>query len=140
MSEAKWVRQTIEFDLYDGMVDQFKAVFKDAVRDEFKHAMSYFDMPIEFAPKCDGYGNPPVEDPLTIRFGTTAFSDINGMSFETSLTDIIDEIIDMHRYIREEGTVIDKESAVMFTRLAQGLQNEVNKLNKLIDNAIDVEE
>jgi hypothetical protein len=126
MSEANWMYGDVRFDNLIGEV----------VTKELNQGYHHFYLPVQYGDQ-DGYNNPPVEDPLTIRFGTTAFSDDDGLLFEASLTDIIDDMIEMHRYIRENKTVIGKEDVPMFTKLAQGLQNEVNKLNALIDNAVE---
>ena len=127
MSEATWVYGEIDFNEF----------LNEVVTKEFKQSYHHFYLPLEWSPTSDGYGNPPVEDPLTIRFGTDAFSDDNGILFESSLTAIIDDMIDSYAITAEKNLCIDKEDVLIFTKLAQALQNEVNKLNKLIDNAID---
>jgi hypothetical protein len=128
MSEAKWVYGNIKYENLIGEV----------VHKELNQGYHHFYLPIEYSDvNEDGYGGVPVEDPLTIRFGTDAFSDINGLLFEGSLTDIIDEMIDDNVLLRDGQMCIAKSDAEKFKRLAQGLQNEVNKLNKLIDNAVE---
>ena len=135
MSFAKWIKQDIE---YESSSKELNHLVEGIANDEFKYGMNHFYLPIEYIHLGeDGYGNAPVEDPLTIRFGTTAFSDQDGMLFESSLTTIIDDMIDDNVVLRDGEKCFFKNDTGKFKLLAQALQNEVNKLNKLIDNAVE---
>lgn len=131
-TEIDWGSELSEF-LNEYVHDWMESVIKQ--EGHFMY-LPIEQMTCEHITNYDG-ANKLVTDPLTIRFSTELCSDINGIKFDESLTDIIDNMIEGHTLFRYEKPCIDKESVPMFKLIADALQNEVNKLNAFIENAVE---
>jgi hypothetical protein len=81
----------------------------------------------------DGQGNPPVTDPLTVYLTLYVGADINGITFKTSLSDMIYDMYEIHLL----GDYLETKSAKHIKIFRDALYKEVKKLDKVIAEARD---
>lgn len=121
---------------------ELKTILEDYISEELKAwvktASSYMYLPYENTAydrswsDYDG-ADKVVTDPLTIRFSTELCSDINGIKFDASLSEVIDNLIDGHISFSHKRLVASCVPA--FKTIAEALQKEVDKLNSVIADA-----
>jgi hypothetical protein len=81
----------------------------------------------------DGQGNPRVEDPLTVYLTLYVGAGCNGITFKTSLSDMVDDMYEIHLL----GDHVDTEVAKHIKIFRDALYKEVEKLDKVIAEARD---
>ena len=84
----------------------------------------------------DGHKDSVKTDPLTIYICMQIGSDVNGITFKTDLTELIDDIFDGSSV----GEHIAKKEVGMFTGIRNALIKEVEKIDKWIAEAVDTSE
>ena len=87
----------------------------------------------EFYAGEDGQGNPPVKDPLTVYLTLYVGADCNGITFKTSLSNMVDDMYEIHLL----GDYVDTNSAKHIKIFRDALYKEVEKLDKVIAEARD---
>ena len=83
----------------------------------------------------DGVGNPCPDDPMTIYWTADLTGGDDRITYKTTLTSLIDEVIDMHVLLDETPKVIEDSSVPLFISMREALQKEIDKLNFCVDNA-----
>ena len=83
----------------------------------------------------DGVGNPCPDDPMTIYWTADVTVGDDRITYKTTLTSLIDEVIDMHVLLREAPKAIGDSSVPLFISMRGALQKEIDKLNFCVDNA-----
>jgi len=83
----------------------------------------------------DGIGNPCPDDPMTIYWTADLIDGEDGITYKTTLTSLIDDVIDMHVLMHETPKVIEDSSVPLFISMREALQKEIDKLNFCVDNA-----
>ena len=83
----------------------------------------------------DGVGNPRPDDPMTIYWTADVTVGDDRITYKTTLTSLIDEVINMHVVMHETPKVIEDSSVPLFISMREALQKEIDKLNFCVDNA-----
>jgi hypothetical protein len=84
----------------------------------------------------DGADGKAVINPLTIYINLQIGADMDGIGFKTNLPELIDDVFDRHSY----GDYISTKEVKIFSDIRDGLNKEVEKINKWISEAQHVEE
>lgn len=84
----------------------------------------------------DGAGGKAIVDPLTIYISLQIGADIDGIKFKTNLPELIDDVFDAH----DCGGYIPTNEVKIFSDIRDALYKEIQKLDKWIAEAQDVEE
>ena len=107
----------------------------EAIRATFEGESPYVSLPWTWAigeSPCDGYGNPPISDPLTVRFQVPLGSDDDGEpTYEFSFRDLAFELIEDHQ--RGQGGPIGAKEAAGIRQFAAALRKLADDIDLTVD-------
>jgi hypothetical protein len=123
---------------------------EEHITEMFRNSEASVNLPFEWTDQ-DGYGNPPVEDPLTLYTRIDGvFDDENGLVWVTNFRDAINDAIWLHTDVAGStsprdinklvGSIYKSDAEKVLVPIRDELLKEVAKLNHYIDNAEDDDE